>query len=115
MKKTFKGEKIVKNETEMFEALENIQNEWIEMGLKRREPGYKDLEVTGTQIANLANDGLFTEEMIKKFFIMFKSFVILNFRHRIVVPYIIGYSDNLNIMEYNVALLNKCGIKAERT
>lgn len=60
--KTYKGEKIKKTKQEMFEALEKIQNEWIEHGVKKHDPGYKDLEVTGTQIANLADDGLFTEE-----------------------------------------------------
>ena len=114
MKKTYKGEKIEKNETEMFEALENIQNEWVE-GLKKKASNAMDCELVGTQIANLADDGLFTEAMINKYYLMLKSVEVLNFRHSIVVPYIIGYSDNVRIQEYNVALLNKCGIKARNS
>ena len=114
MKKTFKGEKIEKNETEMAAALDKLDIEFRE-ALKKKDKRAMDGETVVTTISYLANEGLFTEEMVMKHYVLFKGVELLNFRHKFVMPYIMGEYDNFEILTHNAEVFNKCGIKAERT
>lgn len=112
--KTYKGEKIEKNETEMTAALNELETKWL-AALQKKDKRAMDGEMVIEEVSFLANYGLFTRQMINDHYVMLCCAQCNNFRRRFVMPYIIGTRDNFEILTHNAEVFNKNGLKAERT